>query len=260
MKLNFMSANEIVTIKANFASYMPYYINNDKEGMLRRLHNENALQPSHIECDDFLPQLDMKSSNYDASDLQNIQVIYEALKDVITPSIACDERFWAGLAHDYLWEYVQYRRKNELTTNNPAAVELSYFFTYGGKRSAHIHCISRLWWAGFLTYDNANTKNHFELTKVIFSWAFPSNILLMSSSNMTTNKNLLLGVLRSLKKRQEHGEKPERYRMVEALKYLNGMGAVTLVDMLSSDEVEQLVDSHLNSLFGNLDEQPSLFR
>lgn len=46
-----------------------------------------------------------KSENFNTSDLKNIQIMYDALKD-LPLSVACDARLWTGLAHTSLWDYI----------------------------------------------------------------------------------------------------------------------------------------------------------
>lgn len=79
---------------------------------------------------------------------------------------------------------------------------------------------------------------------------YASNILLISSNNFIANKNVALGITDCLLEREYKGEKIGRYHYVEANKYLNCIGAVSLLDTLSRDEIKELINKHLTKYFG----------
>ena len=51
--------------------------------------------------------------DYDISDRKNVEVLYEALRD-LSPSLAADERLWSGMLFCQFWDYVKYRRRKEI--------------------------------------------------------------------------------------------------------------------------------------------------
>jgi hypothetical protein len=245
MILDYMTYDALNELKLNFQQNMNHYHNNDRSWFLKYLEKCNGLQKSKIECEDI--KLDF-SEDYNESDYKNIIILYSALK-TLPLTIAADERVWAGLAHGQFWNYVQHRRKMEIESNIEQDIKNSFFFTRGIKRSAHIHCISRLWWAGHLTYDSSRS-NPFELTRILCQGAFASTVMLLSSSNFTANKELCLGLLSSIKKLEDEGVKIKREHFVESTKYLNSMGAVTILDCLTREEVESLIDKYFEDKYG----------
>lgn len=244
MKIKYMTRNAINDLKTNFTTYKKYYQSSDIEWMKNYIEKNNALQTSKIECEDFNLNMD---EDYAISDMKNIIILYSALKN-LSISDAADERLWSGLAHGQLWEYVQYRRKEEIKSNDDMKIKASYFYIRGTKRSSHIHCIARLWWAGHLTYDE-NREDPFELTRVLCEKAFASNLMLFSSSNFTANKELTIGILSSLKKWRDSGHELKRQHFVEATKYLNSMGSMTILDFLDRNNVEKIIDNLLLEKF-----------
>ena len=76
---------------------------------------------------------------------KNLQIQIDAMKK-LTDIQATDERLWVGLAHDVLFNYMQYRYnlKNEIL--NEKKIYKNFFFAYGKKRSLIVHPIARLWW------------------------------------------------------------------------------------------------------------------
>lgn len=247
MKLEYMKREVLNDLKINYSCYEKHYLEADREWFQRYFQTNNGLKDSRIECEDFV--LDM-NPDYNVSDLKNVAILYSALKN-LSVSDASDERLWAGVAHGQLWDYVRYRRKEKIASGNEREVKTSYFYMRGIKRSSYIHCISRLWWAGYLTYDSSRS-NPFELTEILCKKAFASNIVIFSSSNLTANKELSLGILSAIKRREDKGENIKREHFVESTKYLNSMGAVTILDFLNRADVEVIIEELFNKKFGVL--------
>lgn len=247
MRLHYITSDALVDLDSNFPSYKKHYMEMDKEWFQGYFEKNGGLKESPIICDDFTLDTNNDDGKFNNSDLKNIGILYSALKD-IPLSVATDERFWTGIAHNDLWDYVVVRREAEIKSGKDQDIRNSFFFTRGVKRSAHIHCLSRLWWAGHLTYDNTRS-NPFELTELLCRGAFASTIMLLSSSNLTANKELILGILDSIKKRSDAGEVIKRSHFVEATKYLNSMGSVTILDTMNRKRVTELIDKHFENTF-----------
>jgi hypothetical protein len=247
MILEYTKTEVLEDLKGNFSKHKKHYQNNNKDYFAKYLGKSQGLQSSKIECDDF--ELDF-SDDYNISDYKNIKILYLALID-LPLSIAADERLWAGLAHGQFWDYIYYRRKVEIKSGNEQDIKNSFFFTRGTKRSAHINCLSRLWWAGHLTYD-VSEENPFELTKLLCKGAFASTIMLLSSSNFTANKEICLGLLKGIKNLEDYGVAIKREHFVEATKYLNSMGSITILDSLTKHDVEKIIDNFFVEKFGSL--------
>ena len=73
--------------------------------------------------------------------------------------------------------------------------------------------------------------------------------MLISSSNLTARKENMLGILSAISKLEREGYEIKRAQFVEANKYLNKMGAVTIIDVLAQDEIENRVLRHLKKTF-----------
>ena len=248
MMLEYVTTEVLHDLEANFQNQKLHYINQDKEWFDEYFKKTEGLRPSKIECEEFVLDIEERDDKFNLSDLNNIKTLYTALRN-LPIALASDSRLWTGLSFNQLWYYVTARRKEEIVSGGDKNILNSFFFTYGAKRSAHIHCISRLWWAGHLTYDETRS-DPFELTELICRGAFASTIMLFSSSNFTANKNLSLGILDSIKKRSDAGERIERKHFVDSTKYLNQMGAVTILDTLSREKTTDLIDKFFNKKYG----------
>lgn len=247
MKLLYLDKEAIDDLKMNFSIYKTHFTDETNEWFMGRFREKDWIHESRIQC----PELELSYDvDYNKSDRKNVEIVYEALRD-LSPVNASDERLWAGVLFGQLWKFVRYRRAVELSSGNEREILNSFLFMRGIKRSCFINCLSRLWWAGYLLYDPENAS-HYAPIELISESAFPSNIMLLSSSNFMADKKLALGVLDCISERKRKGEKIGRYHFTEANKYLNCIGGVTLLDAMSREEVKKMVNCKLNKKFGVL--------
>lgn len=247
VKLIYLSQEAVDNIKIDFRKYRKHFKDETNEWFVQHFEKNGWMQESKIQCDEF--SLDM-DEDYDISDRKNVEVVYEALRD-LSPSLAADERLWSGMLFCQFWDYVKYRRRKEIKSGIDRDVLNSFFFLRGIKRSCFMNCLSRLWWTGYLLYDSS-MSDHYRAVDLITETAFASNIVLFSSNNFASNKNLALGVLDCLYKRKQAGEKIGRYHFVEANKYINCIGGITLLDTMSREEVCALTNRRLDKIYGKL--------
>jgi hypothetical protein len=193
MQLEFITRECLDDLKANFKTYKKHYVDDNEKWFSQYFENMNGIKKSKYSCDSLELDLD---DDFNVSDLKNIKILHSALID-LPLEIASDERLWSGLAHGAFREYVRYRRKEDIESLDDQKIKNSFFFTRGIKRSNHIHCISRLWWAGNLTY-NKLSDNPYELTELLFKTGFASTLILLSSRNYTANKKVVTGLLKAI--------------------------------------------------------------
>lgn len=248
MRLVYLSQEAIDDIKINYGKYKKHFMDETNEWFLERFKKNDWMHESKIQCEDITLNMD---EDYNVSDRKNVEILYEALKD-LSPALASDERLWAGMLFCQFWEYVKYRRKVEIEQGTERDVLNSFLFMRGTKRSCFMNCLSRLWWTGYLLYDSSST-NHYKAVELITESAYSSNIVLISSNNFVSNKNLALGVLDCIMKRKQMGEKIGRYHFVEANKYVNCIGGIALLDSMSREEARDLANKRLNKLYGTIE-------
>lgn len=194
MHLQYMKQETMDNLLMNYDEYKAHYEKKDREWFSKHFTENNSL----MEYAKDFPEFTMdKSENFNASDLKNIQIMYDALKD-LPLSVACDARLWTGLAHTSLWDYVWYRQHEEIEKRRSRRTKRedskSLFCVGNGKRrSLFVNCLSRLWWTGYLVYDE-NRKNPYELAETLMygqkGHSFASQIVLLSSRNFISNKHL----------------------------------------------------------------------
>ena len=248
MKLIYLSQEAIDDIKINYGKYKKHFKDESNEWFLEYFKKNGWLHESKIQCEDITLNMD---DDYNVSDRKNVEILYEALKD-LSPALASDERLWAGMLFCQFWNYVKYRRRDEIESDSERDVLNSFLFLRGTKRSCFMNCLSRLWWTGYLLYDSTDS-NHYKAVDLITESAYSSNIVLISSNNFISNRNLALGVLDCIMKRKQAGEKIGRYHFVEANKYLNCIGGITLLDTMSREEAKDLANKRLNKLYGMIE-------
>lgn len=247
MKLVYLSQEAIDDIKINYGKYKNHFKDESNEWFLERFKKNGWMHESKIQCEDITLNMD---EDYNVSDRKNVEILYEALRD-LSPALAADERLWAGMLFCQFWSYVKYRRKKEIESGSERDVLNSFLFLRGTKRSCFMNCLSRLWWTGYLLYDSTDS-NHYRAVDLITETAYASNIVLISSSNFISNRNLALGIFDCILRRKEAGEKIGRYHFVEANKYINCIGGITLLDTMTREEARDLANKRLNKLYGTI--------
>lgn len=254
MRPMFIRYDAIDNLYINFDVAKRHYMTGDQDWFLERFEHQGGLQESRFEFDDFVLSCgdgEATGRDYDRTDAFNVRILYKAMMD-LPMAVASDERFWCGLSHTYCWDYIQYRRRKELASGDDKKIKTSFFYTYGARRSSYVHCISRLWWAGKLTYDESNKVDPFALTDVLTSSSVPSRILLFSQ-NITANKNAALGILDAIKEQSDSGVELKREHFVGATKYLNRMSAITLLDCLDRQRIREMISDYFSTEeFANL--------
>ena len=209
---------------------------------------DNWRLESHIEIPENIQLREPDSANLAEHDLENVKIIYSALKH-LTPLQAADVRFWAYLTHVSHYKYMRARWPTERYIGNARFdenIRERYFFMGNKSRALVRNGLARLWWCGHGTYD-ATRDDHFELTSILLKTdevrqtlqerAFSHNVLVMKT---------VLSVLADLEK----AGKPfyEREALRELAKYLVQVGGVTILDALDAADIIFLAGSKISHL------------
>ncbi|WP_339252960.1 DUF6339 family protein [Sporosarcina sp. FSL W8-0480] len=248
MKIKFLSENTLQDLRVNFDAYKEHYYIKESEWFDSYFSKEGATYDSNI---DYKQPIFNFDSDYLVSDFENVKIVYEALKH-LTVAEATHERLWAGLAHMQMREFTYYRLSTDLEKKNDKRIQSALFFTHGAKRSLYVHLLARLWWVGYMTYDEANKEDPYWLTEFFSSADFSARCVVFFSSNFTSNPNITKGVLRALIAFKNEGLQIKREHFVEANRYLNILGGAMILDMLEEDEVEEIVTARIRKVY-NLD-------
>lgn len=168
-------------------------------------------------------------------DFINAQVLHSAYSGIVTPQIATNKYMWTALAHTTFNEYVTHRwGKNDIKAR---------FFCTGGRQSLNYYnAISRLWWAGELTYDK---KRKYELTKVLFE-SGQQTYKDLTDCAYSMNRKITKGVVSAI---EEIRQNPETINFGECFrdfnKYFNRYGAVATLDFFSEDKIKSIALNYM---------------
>lgn len=171
------------------------------------------------------------------NDLHNVRLIYGAYKDKVTPLLASDPMLWSALCHITYKDYVLKRWKKG---DGTVRLNQRFFATEGRSSLCYYNAISRLWWSGYLTYDEERERsNPYHLTEVLFSAQQIQKDLFDQSMSM--NKTVVKGLLTALKRIQGasgNASTPLFRQCCDT--YLNHYGAVSILDSLSAKDIEEI--------------------
>ena len=186
---------------------------------------------------------DVESKNND--DLLNIKLLYSDYKDKITPLQASDPLLWSALCHISFKEYVLKRWKKD---DGTVRLDQRFFATEGRASLLYYNAISRLWWSGYLTYDETRAStNPWHLTETLFSAQQIQKDLFDQSFSM--NRTVVNGLLSALKTMQEeNGNKCTTIFRACCDSYINHYGAVSILDTLSADDIETIAYNYMKKL------------
>lgn len=186
---------------------------------------------------------DTETKNGD--DLINIKSFYTEYKDKITPLQASDPLLWSALCHITFKDYILKRWKK---ADDTVSIDKRFFATEGRGSLLYYNAISRLWWSGYLTYDEERkNSNPWYLTETLFSAQQIQKDLFDQPFSM--NKTIVKGLLSALKRIQdEQGNACTTIFRKCCDSYLNHYGAVSILDTLTSDEIENIAYAYMKSI------------
>ncbi len=190
---------------------------------------------------------ELSNEEKNLQDLTNVRLLYDAYKN-LTPLQATNKLLWAYLAHTTFKEYTVSRWiKNPEDEDKEEGIIKTIkkrFFIGGTQDLIRYNAISRLWWAGYLTYDEENS-NHYHLTNILFTGQqICADIL---DTPFCGNKKIIKGILQGLKYfiDESHSTPGLADHMRECVKYFRRYAAVTNVDFLDENEIKDLIFSFL---------------
>ena len=186
---------------------------------------------SKIECADFKL---INSGNHTEDDHINTITIYNALGKVLTPNQACNKYLWSYLAHVDFWEYCRDRWPIEKN----ASIATRYFCT-DSRTGLTLNALSRLWWYGYLTYDEDNPLEPFHRTSLLLKYSDLCQNIIQHSFSM--NKTVTLGILDGMQTYYDEGHAFDIEQERKLIKFINRYGAVTSMDLFEREEIKDLV-------------------
>ena len=243
MNLIYFTRDAYKLLKKDLNTNKDNYYKNDS--WLTQYFSDAGLDEFHKISSIIVPKVDLEyrgdeDNIKNQDDLENVKRLYTAYKDKITPLQASDPLLWSALCHITFKTYVLDRWKKD---DGEVSLDKRFFATEGRTSLLYYNAISRLWWSGYLTYDEDNADNPWHLTEILFTAQQIQKDLFDTSFSM--NRTVVKGLLAALKKIQNEQGNSCTNTFRKCALYLNRYGAVTILDTISSEEIEQIAYTYM---------------
>ncbi|MGE8206033.1 DUF6339 family protein [Heyndrickxia sp. NPDC080065] len=239
MKLNYMKEDMILLLRENMMNNIAHYqsVDNWVNDFLTPHANGGSWymesRMSYQKANLVIPS----GTSRDASktDAENAKLIHKSLK-TLSPAQAVDSRIWTYLTHNVYQEYMAARWLNHQNEISKGTLERYFAST---NREIIRNGIARLWWYGYLTYDE-NRENPYELTSFLLSNQNIAQALL--ERNLGNNKEWLINMLDTiLQYSKDYPSITHSENIKKLAKYINFSGGVTVLDCLSKESIKSFV-------------------
>ena len=256
MKLYFMKQDAVDFMKHNMDRLYTHYFHDKTNDWMEEEYGSNPFS-EFMEVQDF-ELADVDSMSIGEADFENCKILYNNLR-MLSESQCSDERLWAGLCNGTFYEYMrkryQYPTKQLKKKETDASNVISRFFFSVGEKSRSVrsgfyrNTLAKCWWVGRATFDKDN-PNHFERLDVIGANDLTTKISdIFYNNTFSSNPTILAGICDALKYFGDRGQVlDEKTHVRAAMKYLNAVGGVTLLDMLTREEISKIMISRIISI------------
>lgn len=247
MKLKYFLTNSYETLRNNIEENLTRYSN--ESSWVESCFDGNFDAETNIDV--FLPEL-IKSSK-PSLDIDNVKILYSALKH-LTPEQAMDGRLWTHLTHVEYWNYMHARwgidaekitdggtpEDEEKNKKLSKQIKDHYFLlSDDNSRSLIRNGIARLWWFGYLTYEE-NTEDHFALTKTLLDYQDTQQALLERAFGK--NPEILKVCLRILSDYMPEIRANGGRDVIQDLgKYVNLLGGTYFLDTMDKSMLKEKI-------------------
>lgn len=236
MNLKYMTEEAVTNLSLNMMTNYDLY-HSSEEWLDDYL--QSVLEDKTWCIESSIPYIPVKLDTGDGSkfeskfDAANAKKIYESLKH-LTPVQATDSRIWTYLTHTIYFDYMKVRWMKE---DGTAEGTMKRFFV-NNNQGVIRNGISRLWWYGYLTYDPSR-EDPYELTDLLLLNQDMAQGLL--ERKLGNNREWLIMILGCIQKyRNDYPDIIKSEVIQKIMKQINYEGGVTLLDVLSSQELEAL--------------------
>ena len=234
---------------------LPIYRKGNIASLNEVFAEKGAISTLNVDCPklEFAIQLEMEKEDSHETDFNNIQLLYEGLKD-LPPSIAAKPEFWAWYAHAFQSEYVIYRSETTRGEYDERSVLRDFFCrskTEQPRRMLIVNLLARLWWSGRLLYDK-DDANPYHVLELVTKSAYNSKMLLLASSTAPNNHEIMMGLMDAVETYKNENELDDisRAHFLPCTKYLNSIGAVKMIDTLGRAEIRRICLNRIKEVLG----------
>lgn len=234
INIKLLSEDTYLFIKTHLDEVTTKIIENEDNAWIQELFPS----PIFVDKKIFVPDFNL-TDNPDSKDkdidFENSIKIYESLKSV--PNfILCDNRFWLWLHLDKYYTIVRKMMK----IKGISTIKDHWLHTGGTRRGLFFGVLSRCYFRVALTVDNS-LQDKYELTKWIIN--NPLRFREFTWRNFSSEMHLIRGCIKGEKKAieeiEEANESGELFAKIA--KYVSNIGSVRLLDVISEEDIEQMI-------------------
>lgn len=180
---------------------------------------------------------------------ENVKRVYQSL-GILTTSQAAMEKVWVALLNTHYLDYHLHVIRRLQGSRETSKIIYDRTFLKGPvhseKRRLMMNNLSLLWWIGHYTHDPYHQTNPFHLTEFFVSTPYRGNAVAFFSSNIHGNRSITLGILDGIKHLVENDTiSLNRYAYTNSSKIINIIAGVKLVDMMTREEIKQIIVEEL---------------
>ncbi len=243
MKIRILGDAALSLLKSNIEKNKFRYLSNEEwiDEYFKENNMTNYYTEYNIQVEDFELKLGDKSN-----DSINAVILHNAFRNLL-PIQAKDERIWVYLTHTKGYNYMKSRWKIEPNDDKVSRIESRYFFQ--GKLNNKIKLstipyvrngLSRLWWAGYIVYDETLNNNPYEYIDELF--ISQDMFVGLCERDIAKNKKLVITILKKIReyKIKEIGNNTSLIRNI--LKQINFSAGLVMYDSMDDKELENKID------------------
>ena len=249
MIINFMKNDALDMLTSDIPNNASLYNSNEK--WIDQYFEEKGFGSYYFSSGIMVPDVELTVGD-SKTDFENAVKIFEAFKGQLNPVQASDLRLWSFLAHNTYWDYMRKRWAIDIASEEDeddsgkdkivSRIGSRYFFKASKGKAFVRQGIARLYWSAFLTYDEDNKENPYEMTEYFLS---KQDIFTVSTErSLARYKTLLLAALKVLK---EQGDL-KRSQIRSYFLNLNQAGGVVVFDSLSQQDAYELAKKTMDEL------------
>lgn len=247
MIINFMKNDALDMLDSDIPKNIANY--NSKEKWIDQYFEEKGYGSYSFSTGIMVPDVELTIGD-SKTDYENAVKLYDSFKHQLNPVQASDLRLWSYLAHNTYWDYMRTRWAIDMASEEDeddvgkdkivSRIGSRYFFKASKGKAFVRQGIARLYWSAYLTYDESNPDNPYEMTEYFLS---KQDIFTVSTErSLARNKELLLAALKVLK---QNGDL-KRAEIRSYFLNLNQAGGVVVFDSLSKEDALELAKRTLD--------------
>jgi len=234
-------------LKSNFDECSVFYHNHDSNNFVSPCNDQSRIENQFYSVADeycINGQINLQADDNNIYDFENAVKIYSLFNPQLSPFEANDERLWVRLTHDQCHKYMVKRWMTK-SMKSEKVIEERFFFK-GRSQSARVrNGISRLWWIAHLTVQNdeENLENKWRYTRAICeSQDFITSLF---ERSIGSYENIRFGVLEFYLENPDYFAVEKSKKIQKMLKDLNNYGGVSLLSLLSKEEIKDILSSFI---------------